>query len=322
MLPHIAPPQIAINVTRQSPEAGLGASDSSPASAAVAAFSLLDQVCGSATNSVNAANFGPFSNSGSCSYDCGFMEQKWNWNADFTTWVKSQNLLPGVVKMDASSGFTNAFATVQQWLVTDLPVYSASITGALNVIRQTDAAIVAAGGVETPAQAQALSDAFSAALAQVQGSLNEANNALQTLSSFISYQSGSDGWLQTLNQACQSSADSSIAASAENLIGQLACGGGEAQDQFNAMQSVVDASFVSLQPPFATVNSQFETAMAAASLIAGDLVNIQTMSALVTAEVNKTQGYSPISPLRTLHLNLATTNWTDLVTYAQAQLST
>jgi hypothetical protein len=84
----------------------------------------------------------------------------------------------------------------------------------------------------------------------------------------------------------------------------------------------VDASFVSLQTPFAAVNSQFETAMQAASVVPGVFVNLQTSSQSVTDQINQAQSYPPDSPLRTMHLNIAMSLWADLVTYAKAQLLT
>jgi hypothetical protein len=175
---------------------------------------------------------------------------------------------------------------------------------------------------ETPVQAQALSDAFTGALSQLQNSLGEANQALQGIAGFISQQQGNVGYLQSLNTACQSAVDKSIATNRDNLIGQLSCGGDDVQDQFNGMQAVVDASFVSLQAPFAAVNSQFETAMQAASVVPGVFVNLQTSSQSVTDQLNQAQSYPPDSPLRTMHLNIAMSLWADLVTYAKAQLLT
>jgi hypothetical protein len=74
-----------------------------------------------------------------------------------------------------------------------------------------------------------------------------------------------------------------------DLIGKIHCGDGDVRNQFNAMKSVVDGSFVALQPPFATVNSQFENAWGAASGISGVYLNIQNRHGMVASETRLAQ---------------------------------
>jgi len=286
------------------------------ASAAFAAFGTLHTVCGSAIGAINAGNFGPFSNSGSCNYDCGFKTQNWSWSADYTAWVQ-QTVVPVVQGMDVSGAFTNAFAPAQQWVTADLPGYSTHITNAIATINQIDA-VIKNTGTATPAQQQALAQAFATALSQVQSSLNEANAALQTLSSFLTWATGRS----ISPQPYQTAVDNAITTGMNNLIGQIACGAGDVQGQFGAMQSVVDASFGSLQTPFNNVNSQYNTATNAGDVVAGVFLNIQTDSQSVTDFLTRAQGVSPTSPLRGGFLDIAATDWAALVTYAQTQLST
>jgi hypothetical protein len=297
-----------------------GAGAPSPASLAFAGFAALHNNCASALGAIGQAALGPFSNSGSCDYDCGFMEQTWSWSANYSPY-KDSSLTPATQRMDAGGAFATAFAPVTSWRTAALPEHGARIGSDLTAIGQIDAAIVQAGGSETPAQAQALAAAFSDAVGQVDGNLGQANAALQGLAAFLSQQSAAVGMLPALNQRCQKSADSDIAATSSNLVNDLHCGGGTAQDQFNAMQTVVDASFQALVAPFAAVDSQFRTALSAASALTGVFLIVQSKSELVTEQIQAALAQPPSSPLRTMHLNIASDGWNTLVQYANANLT-
>jgi hypothetical protein len=317
-------PSVTITLTRRSaPAGGLAPfADTPPAAqAAQAAFALLDQVCAAAATAVGAANFGPFANSGSCDYDCGFMEQDWSWNADYTVWTKTDYLLPAIAQVDCSAGFGNAFAPTAAWLANTLPTAAAALSAAVSTIVSIDAVIVAAGGDATPQQLQDLAQAFTQALETVGGAAAPVDGAIQTLASFLNYESGYPQYLQTQATWCAGQITTAINAAAENLIGQIACGGDDVQGQFNGMQATISASFTALQTPFGTASGQLSAALQAAGLITGVLVNLQTDLAAIAAQIGDAQGCAPTSPLRTLHLNIVTSDWTDLQTYAQQQLA-
>jgi hypothetical protein len=324
MSPIPSPPPVLFNVTRRrlpSPQAA--AIDASPATAAMQAFAALHTICGAANTAVGAANFGPFGDDGSCNYDCGFMTQNWNWNADYTSWAKNLNLLPGVATMDAGAGYSVAFAPATAWLTKTLPATTTALNGFLGVtIPQIDQAIIDNGGVPTPQQTAELAAAFNGALAQVNLCVAEANQALQNVAAFVIGQSHRTGSLQNLIASMRTSVDSAINSGAENLENQLHCGQGDVQDQFNAMQTTVDASLVSLGPPLTAVNSQFTAALSAASAVAGVFLNIQSDSQVVTDQINLAQAEPPTSPVRTLHLNAATNEWSALASSAQTKLAT
>jgi hypothetical protein len=290
-----------------------------PAQQTFADLVVLANNCAAAVTAVNNANLGRFSNDGSCDYDCGFMEQDWNWWFDFTN-QKAATLLPAVNACNIQGPFMTAYSPTQQWLV-DLSQYGASLTQSLTQISQIDAAIKASGN-ETPQQAQQLTAAFGNAATQAGNSLNEMNGALQQLAGYISGVQPGLGGLAAQSVNIQKADDAQIAGWRDNLIGQIACGSGTVTDQFAAAQAVLDGSFISFQPPFIAIDSQAGTALHDASVLPGAMLILQTDSSSFTDELNKAQNYPPASPLRTLHLNNATQDWTTLTTYAQAQLGT
>jgi hypothetical protein len=300
----------------------LAALDGTPSAAAAAqvAFASLTQDCRAGSAAVNATTWGRFSNSGSCTYDCGFMEQDWNWWFDITMWGAPSQLLGAVTNVNIGDAYTNAFAPTAAWVGTDLPGYSTSFTAATTTITQIDAAITKAGGSETPEQAAQLSAAFTNAAVQVTKSLNKANGALQSLAAFDTGQQPA-GYLPAFLTTLQSSADSWIARLRDNLIGQLACGSGDVTGQYAAAQAVVDASFGSLTTPFATLDAQFQAALQNVSKLAGIFLLIQSDSTEVTEQLALAQTFAPDSPLRTMHLSLASGTWGTLTAEAQAQLT-
>ena len=140
---------IVIGLSRRDSSAALrpaAPDDSSAVQTAVAAFARLDQVCAAAVAGINAAYFGPFGNDGSCDYDCGFKEQTWWWKADFTTYARTNYLIPSVTQVDCSAGFGNAVAPAAPWRDVQLPAASADFASAIGTIRTIDAAVAAQGG--------------------------------------------------------------------------------------------------------------------------------------------------------------------------------
>lgn len=293
----------------------------SPAAAAFAAFQTLHGSCGTANQAITSATWGPFSLGGECSYDCGFKEQTWWWKNDYTNWVENQIMLPAVAGSDLAATFATAFQPTQQWLNTDLAGYGATVTSALNTILQVDAAIVQAGGQETPAQAQALSTAFAAASQAVASSLAEINQALQNLASWVSWEQGQAGYPQTAAANAKSSFDTVIVNCKMNVMGQLSCGTGDCENQFNGVQNTVDASFGSLASSLTALNAQFTAALNAASLVAGCMINVQEDHVAVSTQITQAQTFPPTSPIRTIHVNEALANWTTVVTDAQSYFS-
>lgn len=320
MSPFTAPPQISFNLKRsavaaQQLQAALADGGPPAASAAFAALNKLNAVCDSAVSAVNAANFGPFTNEGSCTFDCSTKKAYWDWTTDYTNWAR-QTLGQLILGMEFLGPFTNAFAPAQQWATSGLPGYGSKITAAINDIRQIDA-VIKSTGTETPAQQQALAADFGTALSQVNSSLGEANAALQSLAGFLSRIVGRS----ISPQPYQTQVDNWITTDMNNSVAKAPCGADDMRSQFVAMKSAVDASFVSLQTPFNNVNSQYNAAVGAGDVVAGVFLNIQTKSQLVTDFLTKAQNVSPTSPLRGPYLNIAASDWADLVTYSQTQLS-
>lgn len=317
-----SPPSIIFTVRRRrrhGPPAAV--TDASPVSAASQAFAALHTLCGAASAAVSGATFGPFSNSGSCDYDCGLKTQGWSWSVDYTNWAGANNLLPAVAAMDASAGYDEALTPTTAWLTESLPAATSALNEVLgSTIPQIDEAIINSGG-ETPQQTLALTAAFNSAFTIVTGCMAELNNALQSVATFIDGKSPMAGSLQSLIASMQTWVDNDINSRAENLEGKLSCGGTDVQFQYIAVQYTVDASLVSLGPPLNSVNSEFLAAMSAASDVAGVFLNIQPSSQVVTDQIALAQDQLPTSPLRTLHLNIAVKEWADLASYAQAQLA-
>jgi hypothetical protein len=293
----------------------------SPASAAFAAYQALTQACAIATGAVIGAMFGPFANSGSCTYDCGFQKQGWNWNADYTTWVKNDTLLPAVSASNAArDGFGTAFLPAQTWVGSDLSGYTAQIASAIAIIKSIDAAIGPAGQ-PTPEQAAQLQAAFNNAFAQVNGSNSEANAALQTMGQFVTNQFPLQGNLAAVSSSSQSAVHTSITNSMNDLLGKIACGAGTVTDQFNAMRNVVDQSYVAINPSLNAADGQFATGITAASVIPGVFVNVQSNTDLVLQQLQVAQSLAAGSVMRMLHLNNAMEDWDEMVSYATTQLA-
>jgi hypothetical protein len=224
--------------------------------------------------------------------------------------------------MDAGTGYAAAFAPTTVWLTGSLPISTRQlIQVSFGTIAQIDQAIINSGA-ETKQQTLALANAFTSAFATVAGSLAAINHALQSIAIFVQGQSLRIGSLQNLLASMRTTIDNDINTQAENLENQLHCGQGDVQDQYDAMQNTVDASLVSLGPPLTAVNSQFAAALSAASAVAGVFLNIQAKSQIVTDQITLAQSQPPTSPLRTLHLKIATNQWNDLAGYARAQLAT
>jgi hypothetical protein len=310
-------PQVSLTLKHSAASAERVQADAgSPAAgAAFAAFSTLSTLCGNAISAIGGASFGPFSNSGSCTYDCGFREQTWSWSVDFTAWVQ-QNLVPVVQGMDVSGAFAGAFAPTQRWVTSTLPGCSTRIISQINAINGIDD-VIKRTGITTPVQQRALAQAFEGALSDVKNSLDAANGALQVLSSFLTSVTGRS----MSAQPYQTAIGTALTNQMNDLIGRISCGAGDVRNQFGAAQAVVNNSFASLQVPFNAVNTQYNTATDAGDVVAGVFLDIQSDSQSVTDFLNKAQGVLPTSPLRRGYLDIASNDWASLVAYAQVQLT-
>ncbi|HEX8192307.1 MAG TPA: hypothetical protein VF552_05355 [Allosphingosinicella sp.] len=289
--------------------------NTSSASAALAAFQLLHQNVGTASTAVQSAPFGPFSNNGTCTHGC-CGKAGWGWKADFTASAQG-SFGPALASSDLLGGYGNAIAPTSQWIGT-LANNGAALTQAIASIKQIDAAIVQAGGNATPAQLSALGTAFSSALNAVELSATQADNALQTLASFINYWNPQQNIMQTVDTNWQSSTDTFIQNKMNDLIGQLPCGSGDVTAQFMVLQASIDTACAALKPPFIAVDSQFIAALSAASVVAGVYTVLQSDHTLVSTNLTTAQGLAPTSVLRTMHLNIASSEWATLVSHAQA----
>ncbi|MBA2238220.1 MAG: hypothetical protein H0W24_05910 [Lysobacter sp.] len=295
--------------------------DSPPAAPALfAALQTLDQLCGTANAAIAAGSFGRFSNDGDCSYDCGFKEQDWNWWFDVSDWMRNGYFYPWVTGNDLLGPFTNAFSATRQWVLQSLPGTDQRVTAAIAGINSIDAAI-AQSGSETPQQAGQLAVFFADAQNNVGGNLTWANQALQTLAAYISWISQPSPSVTTLLANTTTTVDTWIQNQAMDLMGQLSCGSGTVQDQYNGARDVVNQSIALLANPFTAVANQAAVAIDAGSAVAGAFLPIQSMSDLVTQNLTQAQTYPAGSALRLMHMTEAAQNWQDLVSYAQAQLT-
>lgn len=286
--------------------------------AALAAFATLNTACGSATAAVNQNQLGPYGDNGSCHHGCSY-EQTWWWKINFQ-YVNS-NLVSVVSMLNAGSAYNAASQLTQQWVSSGLPDYNTLLTGGIQVITQTDAAIGQAGGQETPAQAAQLAAAFSAALTALQHNLADMNQGLQGIASFVTQQNPNNGYLLTYATSCQSSITTSGTALENNLIGKISCGAGDVQNSFNNMFSDVATKLANMQGSFNTVNANFYTALQAVQGAAGIFLTLQSDNSLVSQYLAQAQALAPTSPLRTLRLNMAASVWAGLLAEATTQLS-
>ncbi len=294
--------------------------DGNAAQQTFASLTVLAQACASALAQVDTAMLGRFSNDGSCSYDCGFREQDWNWWFDFTG-QKAISLQPRVGASDIQQPFTVAYGPSAAWVATDIPSQTTAINQLIATILAIDAAIIQAGGHETPQQADALRQAFANLTSDSDSALDTMNAALQQLSAYLSWVSPTLGGLAAFCSALQKSNDAQIAGWCDNLIGQIACGDGDVRGQFAAAQIILDAAFATLYAAFAAVDTAALQSLRTASVLPGLLVNLQSDFAIFDQQVSQAHGYAPTSPLRTMHLNIAKTSWAELASYAETNLA-
>jgi hypothetical protein len=306
--------------TQTSPPSGCCtvADGSGAQTAALAALGVLASAC-SAANTVVASNpLGAYGNNGSCDFDCGFKEQKWSWSTDYR--FINGNLQATVAALNFSSAYGAAFAPTQNWVSTDLLQFGTRLNSTLQDIRQIDQAIIAAGGVVSPAQQNQLTTDFTSLNTIVGNDLAEANTALQSLAGFLSDQAGQSGQLASLVTSSQSYIKTDATRCENDLIGKIACGSGAVQDSFNSMFTDVATKFATMQTSFNTVTSNFQTALSAGDSVAGVFLVLQSDSTLVSQQLALTQTFAPTDPLRALHLNIAANMWGELVSYATTQL--
>ena len=292
---------------------------STPAQATFAALTTLEALCSSAAAAVEAAALGPYSDDGSCTYDCGFMEQDWNWKIDFTQ-QKAANLVPWIMGSGILAPFSAAYSPTSAWL-SSLSQSGVAILASHDEIVGIDAAIKRAGGVATPAQLQQLGAAFEAIRAEASHSCGQLNAALQQVAGYLAWVQPSLGGVASSVANLQKEDDAQLATMRDDLISNLACGGGTVTDQFAAAQVCVDAAFATLQPPCLAVDSQSAAAMASADWLPGAEVLLQGDFALFQDDLGKARTEPPATPLRVMYLKLAMQTWNQLVADAQSDLA-
>lgn len=295
-----------------------GASDANGAqAAALAALATLASSCNSANVVVSQNPLGKYGWNGSCTYDCGFMEQDWSWWADYRP--INASLAQSVDSSNITDAYQTAFAPTQQWLTNALPARSSSITADLTSIGQIDQAIIQSGGEITPQEQAALDAAFNDIAAQLQDNLGAANLALQNLASYLSWVQGHTGDLQSNVDGSKAYIKSNATAIENDLLGKIACGAGDVQASFNVMFNDVDAKFAAMQPGFSTVTTNLQAAINAGSKVAGVFLVLQSDSKLVSDQASQARQTPPTSPLRKMRLNMAGENWTSFVQEADSQ---
>lgn len=303
--------KVHTSVHRKSLSSGAGAQ-----AATLAALATLKAGCASTVTAVAAAPLGPYHLQGSCTYGCCGKEG-WYGNPDFRN--VNANLTAGVAGLDITGPYGNAFAPAGAWAGTDLLNFDTTLRGSLATITVIDKAI-GPGGHATPQQSQELAAAFAQALAVLQNSQAEANQALSKLASYLSWVAPSVNSLPNMAASLQRNVTAWNTAAENNLIAKMNCGTGDIAEQFNAMQSAVNGIFSAWAPPFSTVNGQFQAALSAADVVPGVFISLQSDDGAVVRALTTAQGFAPGNQLRTMWVNIAEKSWAKLVASATAQL--
>ncbi|MET1077159.1 MAG: hypothetical protein ABWY06_03970 [Pseudomonas sp.] len=294
-------------------------SDSGGAQAqALSAMAALSTACSNAITLVNQNPLGRYANSGSCSYDCGFMEQDWNWWADYRP--TNANLAQRLSAMNIAASYGVAFQPTQNWLNQGLPGYANQLSGNLATINGIDA-VIAATGSETPEQSAQLSSAFTALGNALQNNLNEANQGLQSLAGFLSWEQGSTSGFPSFVEGCKTFIQQNATATENNLIGQIACGADDVRNTYNAMFADIAAKFARMQPGFNDTGNRLQSALQAGDAVTGVFLVLQSNSQLVSGQLAQAQLYPAGSVLRTMHLSIVQNEWGSFVQQANSQLS-
>jgi hypothetical protein len=287
-------------------------------SAAIAAFNVLAVWCMQTAGVINQYPVGPYADNGSCTYDCGFMEQKWSWTADYRG--VNASLMSLASENNLLSQYTNAFQPTNLWLNTDLAQFTAAFKLYTTDIRAIDTAIIAAGGNATPAQLNSLQNDFNNLAASDAKSLNEVNAGLQSLAQFINsvYPSGLSMHGSLTNDGTSIQAD--INKNQNDLIGQISCGDGDVTNSFNNLKAQITGQLTAMDVDCCRVDNSLQAALSAGQSVLGTFLVLQQDCILVNNQITKVESFPPTSLLRILNLNIADALWADLVTYANAQL--
>lgn len=266
----------------------------SPENGAIVAFGILNNNCAAAATAVNQNQFGPYAGNGSCGYGCSY-EQYWNWSGDYRNYANAQ-LLNGLAFMNWGSSYTTAYQPTQTWLATDLPNFGSALLADINAAD------------------------FGSANTVLQNNINEANQALQSITSFLGNASPYVGYLQTLATNLQAGIVSSATTAQNNLIGQIHCGAGDVQNSFNGMFADVAVKFINLQIPLNTVNSNFQSALQSVDLVAGVFISLQSKNQQVSQFLGRAASFPAGSPTRVMYQNAAISEWNAFVSEANSQL--
>jgi hypothetical protein len=295
-----SPPQFKVSTRRRAlPFTGGSCSalagGSGAEAAALAAFATLNTYCNNATGTVNQNPLGPYGTNGSCTHDCSY-EQTWWWKADYRP--TNNNLNASVSFMNMGNTYNAAFQPTQTWVSTHLPGFNTSFTGDINTILQIDAAIISAGGNETPAQVAQLSAAFTDAASALLNNINEANRGLQSLAGFVNNSNPFTSYMQTVATNAQAWIKTNATGIENSVIGQIACGAGDVQNSFNAMFADVAVKLVNMQAPFNSISNSFQLALQAAEKVAGIFLSLQAKSQLVSQYIADAQALARTNILR------------------------
>ena len=286
------------------------------ASNAQTALATLAADCGAAVTLVNQNPLGPYDGSGSC--DSGCTKYGWVWPADYRS--TNNDLIQALNGTNFTAAYAEASQPTEQWVNTDLPKFGSSVAGNIGTIEQIDAAIVTSGGNETPQQSAQLAAAFSNLTNALQSNLAEADNALQTLASFLSAEERVAGSLQTFFADSLANIKTEALAAENDALSNVPCDDADIQNFYQSIINDVTTKFGNMQPGFGAVVADFNVALKAVQAVVGVFLTIQADSKLVTQALATAQMLPPASPLRTLQLNNAAGDWNSLVQEANVQL--
>lgn len=266
--------------------------ETSPAAAALAAFNILNNNSNIAAGVVNQNLLGPYADNGSCGYGCSY-EQEWNWHADYTP--TNSNLIQAVMFVNCGGVYNTAYQPTLRWLGTDLPNFSNALITAIN------------------------SSDFDGAYTVLQNNINEANQALESLVSFVNTNQNV-GYLQTFSQNAQNWIINDARALQNDLIGKIHCGDGDVQNSINGMLGNVAAKFVNMQTSFNTVSSNLQSALQAVDLVSGVFISLQSRNRVVKDFISRASSFPSGSPTRQMYQNMAINEWNVFVSQANSQL--
>jgi hypothetical protein len=293
-----------------------------PAQDAIAAFAQLQTQLTATTNAIQTVNLGPFQLGGSCDYDCFIgiciHTQNWSWTLDFDS---IRGPLQGAVRQvrGAAGQYDQAFGPARDWLKTTLPQFSSTFAAQAQAILSTNAAIMSAGGKATPAQIQTVSQAFQAISSGLTAGHAAMDGAAGAVAQFTNVLQAVEGNVSSLLSNMQSSINTGVKNAQDNLINQLNCGQGDADNQINGAIAMFNVSVSVIQNNLGAVNGVTQTLTNALKEFVGTLVNISDQYTNVEQQIGQAQGF-PAGAIQDLHLDIAASEWQQLAQYASQNI--